>query len=384
MFVQYMLVFQVKELFLPSAKKKRSILKEDKDASMISSEKLHERYKEHHGNGGQPMNDRTDGTTPTITDIASRRRLSTPKASPVPKRTPSQKSSKVSSYQTSAASSTSTAGQKSGWFMSLDRLPRKKSIKSDKTADVNKWATTTAAQKRSTSGGKSRALSPPSSSSRPTLRFFGDTDAESTGTASISKATGKHYRPSLAKPFYGNSHLSHSVYDLDVPVTTKSTMSNGKLRSTSMQQLSQHPTIHEESSVGVASIQFHNSNFNSLPLIFVQQHHHHRHRSEHPLHDISPSTSENEQTAAVRISHGLSEPKWKQRRQYHSTDQLQSARHHTSNGHQRADGVAANHDTYYHPLRENHDRHSRSVVRKPPPGPQKPARSIDRRRAFSM
>lgn len=62
-----------------------------------------------------------------LSDIATRRRLSTPKASPIPKRTPSQKSSKSSS--TSLLTETP---QKLGWFKSLDRLSRKKSLNSNK------------------------------------------------------------------------------------------------------------------------------------------------------------------------------------------------------------------------------------------------------------
>lgn len=62
-----------------------------------------------------------------LSDIATRRRLSTPKASPIPKRTPSQKSSKSSS--TSLLTETP---QKLGWFKSLDRLSRKKSLNTNK------------------------------------------------------------------------------------------------------------------------------------------------------------------------------------------------------------------------------------------------------------
>ncbi len=64
-----------------------------------------------------------------LSDIATRRRLSTPKASPIPKRTPSQKSSKSSS--TSLLTETP---QKLGWFKSLDRLSRKKSSNSNKVS----------------------------------------------------------------------------------------------------------------------------------------------------------------------------------------------------------------------------------------------------------
>lgn len=343
-----------------------------------------DRYKPQPADGQrQTSHDRSNGMAPTITDISSRRRLSTPKASPLPKRTPSQKSSKVSSYQTSAASSTSTPVQKPGWFMSLDRLPRKKSTVSDRTADVNKWASSTATQKRMNGGGSSstsRTRSPAASTLKPALRFFGDTDAESVDAASISKATGKQYRPAHAKMFNGSAHLSRSTHNLDAPVSGKPSMSNGKLRSTSMQQLPQPPTIHEENTVSSGSPRTRpSSRYCRLIKLYVfccfvcYRQHHYNHRSKYPLHDISPSTSENEQTTAVRISRGLCEPRLKQRRQYHSTDQLQSSRHQPPNG-----------DAYHPPLRENYERHSRSEMRKPPPGPQKPARSVDRRRAFSM
>lgn len=53
-------------------------------------------------------------------DISTRRRLSTPKASPVPKRTSSQKSSR---------SSSDSKAEKLGWFKSIDRLSRKKNKK---------------------------------------------------------------------------------------------------------------------------------------------------------------------------------------------------------------------------------------------------------------
>lgn len=49
------------------------------------------------------------------TDIATRRRLSTPRTSPLPKRDHSQKNSNISSPPA-----------KSNWFKSLERLSRKK------------------------------------------------------------------------------------------------------------------------------------------------------------------------------------------------------------------------------------------------------------------
>lgn len=76
-----------------------------------------------------------DTSSPTrAIDIATRRRLSTPKASPIPKRIPSQKSSKlshVSSHRSDASSKPAAPAppsQKTGWFKSLERLSRKNKV----------------------------------------------------------------------------------------------------------------------------------------------------------------------------------------------------------------------------------------------------------------
>lgn len=64
---------------------------------------------------------------PKAIDIATRRRLSTPKASPIPKRIPSQKSSKISHVSSHRSSETSSKpAPKTSWFKSLERLSRKK------------------------------------------------------------------------------------------------------------------------------------------------------------------------------------------------------------------------------------------------------------------
>lgn len=60
-------------------------------------------------------------------DIGTRRRLSTPKASPIPDRTPSQKSSKISQLSSKQSEVSSVRTPKTSWFKSLERLSRKKS-----------------------------------------------------------------------------------------------------------------------------------------------------------------------------------------------------------------------------------------------------------------
>lgn len=77
------------------------------------------------------------------------------------------------------------------------------------------------------------------------------------------------------------------------------------------------------------------------------------------------------------------------RRQYHSSDHLQQIKQkqqlqqrETKNGH---NDNTKYHDKRRYPLRNSY-KPTASELQKPPPipGPQKPLRSIDRRRAFSV
>lgn len=203
---------------------------------MVPAEEMRQRYKEHIELS--PVRQELQ-----VTDITTRRRLSTPKASPLPKRTSSPKSSKIShisSHQSSDISS--SVAPKSGWFMSLDRLSRKKT-RAEKAPEVSKWAsTTTKILNRPTTNRSLPPSSHPSSPARPSLRFFGDTDIENID-ASLSKAA---TQSRARKPLYNNIKLSQSVYDLDSTPRKPLVVSNNneKLRSTSLQQLHQ-PTIHE-------------------------------------------------------------------------------------------------------------------------------------------
>lgn len=134
-----------------------------------------------------------------ISDISTRRRLSTPKASPaLPKRSSSQKSYKSS---TSASGQTAAPQPKLSWFKSLDRLSRKKDrAPSIATSSANEsfnghhhtLKPSRVVSREETTTTPSRLSQQPSSkgNSSKTLRFFGDTDLESNG--SYSKATWKN------------------------------------------------------------------------------------------------------------------------------------------------------------------------------------------------
>lgn len=118
-------------------------------------------------------------------DIATRRRLSTPKASPIPKRIPSQKSSKISHVSSHRSDVSTKSTPKTSWFKSLERLSRKNKINDQKNApQIVKRSNTTLSRPT-----YQRAQSP-SPDFKPQrnqpLRFFGDTDMESLSKASTN------------------------------------------------------------------------------------------------------------------------------------------------------------------------------------------------------
>lgn len=312
-------------------------------------------------------------------DISTRRRLSTPKASPLPKRNLSQKSSKishVSSYRSSDVSSPSPPKQppqpKTSWFKSLERLSRKphKSVdtKPKPSAPVRRSNTTI---NRSMSTPQQRSQSPSPISRRPAanLRFFGDTDLESVN-ASISKAATTHSRSRIPL----NANHSQSAYNLTQNIDTVASQPgilNKNFRSKYLQDLSESTSENE--------------NLNGDRSTLNKQH-------ILPLHQSTPNA------------------KYKpQRRQYHSTEYLDEQKHRrdrdasvpyghdvADNGSHRAsrfNGVANEKSatltrsreklSHRNAMREQNGRSSSETRQLPPTGPLKPAREFDRRRALS-
>ena len=136
-------LFQVKQ-FVSSTRKK--LVRMGTDTS----------EKRDHSRVGSLRSDSADGSR--VPDIATRRRLSTPKSSPSSaKRSLSFKSSKLSS--TTPAEGQKQSSSRSEWFKSFDRLSRKKSSsKPNLTVDAKS--------------------PPPPPKQAKSLRFFGDTDTE--------------------------------------------------------------------------------------------------------------------------------------------------------------------------------------------------------------
>ncbi|KAG4068559.1 hypothetical protein HA402_004900 [Bradysia odoriphaga] len=359
---------KVKQLFTGSSKKKLEN-KQEKDKFMVREDEMRQRYKEYRPN--KSVNSTTvrtfESREPKLSDIATRRRLSTPKASPIPKRTPSQKSSKSSS--TSLLTETP---QKLGWFKSLDRLSRKKSLNS------NKVDTTTTEEEFSNlrSNGRPSNIRKSTSPHRngQKLRFFGDTDLES--NASVSKAATFKSKPrktvidssTLAK----SQKYSQSAFDLNtMPRKPKYGMSSEKHRSSSLQNLDD-----DHQNGGRRTTTKHTS------------------RSSRYLHDISESASDNEtdRPKHISIQNSSGAPKPRQRvsssaERNASTPLMNGSR---QSSFDEADNVKFRGPTFgtlergrererVSPYKDEFDQ----GYRKPPTGPQKPARSLDRRKTFS-
>ncbi|GAB0099932.1 hypothetical protein DMENIID0001_158350 [Sergentomyia squamirostris] len=312
-----------------------------------------------------------------VQDIATRRRLSTPKASPIPRRTPSQKSTGKSSSNLSQQENTPT--QKLSWFKSLDRLSRK-----NKTSTNRK--TPSDDDGSSFRSPKSRPLSPPQENQAPTksLRFFGDTDLESNASVSKGALKTKSRQPLLSALNRNQKKYSKSAYDLDTISKGTKITSASKTKSSSLQNLQKDFIFNGRSKT-----------------------------QSRDLHDISESASDNENTPAGR--HNARNPPAKPLRGRHSSESTATSIIKSSTLNRRTpNGVTLNssHDEdvesempfqrkrhYFEEASRRHESPARGNTtlrrelsfngtasndfRKPPPGPQKPARLFEKRRAFS-
>lgn len=309
-------------------------------------------------------------------DISTRRRLSTPKASPLPKRNLSQKSSKIShisSYRGSDVSSPPPQ-PKTSWFKSLERLSRKKSSDpKPKAATMVRRSNTTVNRSMSTPQQHNRSPSPVyRQQTAANLRFFGDTDMES-----ISKGTFKVNRP--RKPLSGtHSQSAHNLTQnrsspMSPQPTGPSALTNKNFRSKYLQDLSESTSENEN----------HNGGHATLPK---------KHAA--PMHQSTPNAKYKQQQQQLR-------------RQYHSNESLDESKcngdrgtipycidvpengsHHSSrfNGvHGKSSALTRSREKLPHrnTLREQNGRSSSETRNLPPTGPLKPARDFDRRRALS-
>nr|XP_016943394.1 zinc finger CCCH domain-containing protein 13 [Drosophila suzukii] len=164
----------------------------ERERYMVREEEMRSRYREHHTSAQETSRE------PKTIDISMRRRLSTPKASPLlVKRSPADKPPKK---QPKAKESPLAKVEKTSWFRSLDR--RAKSSPKELNVSVNGHSETTSSLKRTKRN--------PTAAPAKNLRFFGDTDLDS-NPPTISKATSMpRSRPSL-----GQSKHSQSAYHLD-------------------------------------------------------------------------------------------------------------------------------------------------------------------------
>ncbi|XP_031630005.1 general transcriptional corepressor trfA isoform X2 [Contarinia nasturtii] len=299
-------------------------------------------------------------------DIATRRRLSTPKASPIPKRIPSQKSSKISHVSSHRSNDVSTKPTpKTSWFKSLERLSRKNKAPEPKKplSSIKRSNTTLSRPTYQRAQSPSPDFKP--TKNPPNLRFFGDTDMESLSKA----ATTNRKREPL------NTSNSQSLQNLR---SNRNTNLRSGVDSDGSQKVR-----------GASSMQ-------SL----------HRDVRSKYLPDLSESTSENEningenKSHAIRIHHSTPNNKHKSRRQYHSMEYLENEksnepmRSDTSQRTSRRPSRDVSHENSLYnernaellhrsALRERNGRSNSETRHLPPKGPTKPARESDRRRALS-
>ncbi|XP_022224748.2 uncharacterized protein LOC111075626 [Drosophila obscura] len=177
-------------------KQKEREKERERERYMVREEEMRSRYREH-----QALAEENSREPKTI-DISMRRRLSTPKASPLLlKRSPADKPPKKLPQKAKEAKEASPVKvEKTSWFKSLDR--RAKSSPKELNVSVNGHSENSSSLKRS----KRNATAAPAKN----LRFFGDTDLDS-NPPTISKASSMpRSRPSL-----GQSKHSQSAYNLD-------------------------------------------------------------------------------------------------------------------------------------------------------------------------
>ncbi|XP_064536047.1 zinc finger CCCH domain-containing protein 13 [Drosophila montana] len=165
----------------------------EKERYMVREEEMRSRYREH-----QALTEETSREPKTM-DISMRRRLSTPKASPLLLKRGS--ADKPPKKQKETASSTPVKAEKTSWFKSLDRRA-KSNPKEQLNVSVNGHSEASSSLKRS----KRNASAAPAKN----LRFFGDTDLDS-NPPTISKASSMPRR----RPQLAHSKHSQSAYNLD-------------------------------------------------------------------------------------------------------------------------------------------------------------------------
>ncbi|XP_067628757.1 uncharacterized protein blo [Eurosta solidaginis] len=178
----------------------------DRDRYMVKEEEMRSRYTEHRGSGDTPIASRLlhdDALRePKATDISMRRRLSTPKASPLLlKRTSSDKPKKESPL---------AKPEKTSWFKSLDRRSKSKSKEKLDVSVNGQSESSTMKRTKNSTRNTSAPLIPPKN-----LRFFGDTDIDSNPpTITKAKNTVKT-RASVPSTLNRSQKYSQSAYNLD-------------------------------------------------------------------------------------------------------------------------------------------------------------------------
>uniref|UniRef100_A0A1A9WV02 Uncharacterized protein n=1 Tax=Glossina brevipalpis TaxID=37001 RepID=A0A1A9WV02_9MUSC len=354
-----------------SAGTQQTIRPKDKDGKyMVNEEEMRLRYQEHRA-AGNALNLPTEHIRESKgVDISMRRRLSTPKASPLLiKRT----SSPIDKSHTE--STLASKPEKISWFKSLDRRSKSKS-KEKLNVTVNEQNDTPSSSmkraKPSTRQQTNTNTTTVAAQPAKNLRFFGDTDIDS-NPPTISKAnTANKIRPTGAATLNRSQKFSQSAYHLDritgtegspqrqdyrqdlaTASLTKNTVVGSRLKSTSMNNL---------------------ENGHCDEVDFRKKRHYSRSRE---LHDISESGSETEDQHNKRPNGGLAGSKTLSRDRLDRTHRYDEHTYRRSNERHTLAATTANGNTDA----DGDVQHHQSRRNLPPylAGPPKPARSAERR-----
>uniref|UniRef100_A0A1B0FJR8 Uncharacterized protein n=1 Tax=Glossina morsitans morsitans TaxID=37546 RepID=A0A1B0FJR8_GLOMM len=357
-----------------SAGTQQTVRPKDKDSKyMVNEEEMRLRYQEHRAAGNALNLPSEHKRELKGIDISMRRRLSTPKASPLLiKRT----SSPID--KTHKESSLASKPEKISWFKSLDRRSKSKSKEKINVTVNEQNETPSSSMKRAKPSTRQQAPNNTTVTAQPAknLRFFGDTDVDS-NPPTISKAnTGHKSRPAVTAALNRSQKFSQSAYHLDriagaegspqrqdyrqdlaTASLAKNSVAGSRLKSTSMHNL---------------------ENGHCDEVDFRKKRHYSRSRE---LHDISESGSETEDQNNKRPNGGLTGSKTLSRDRLDRTHRYDDHTYRRSNErHALATTTSSSAANGNGDTTTGNQQHQSG--RNMPPylaGPPKPARSTERR-----
>ncbi|XP_063700960.1 uncharacterized protein LOC134831188 [Culicoides brevitarsis] len=318
---------------------------------LVSDEEMRSRYREYRG----PSTAYERENVIEVQEIANRRRLSTPRSSPIVHREAIRNGNDEQSKQT-----------KTSWFKSLDRLSRKsKGASKENLLNGKKDRSVSPLFKRSKSPGKQK------------LRFFGDSDMEQ--SFSKGKTTTKVRKSTPFTLTKSNKVYSKSAFNLNATETPKDKKRDEYNRSASLYDLDKtnqdRKMRHRERHSRSRELQ----NISEDISTSENEHHtlknHRKYGSDLKLKKTSRGhSSSSERNVPLKADYST-----QRTRQHHSVDSYDDESRYLTRTRDRSHERQS-----MSPLRYNYEQEmgpkGSGDYRKPPMGPPKPARSFVRQK----